>query len=71
MTCSYNDIKFVEEEEKQTSCTRREFPGKIEDCLDNSRDLFDEYFVTIINDILNILNDKKSYYWSWKFYAFI
>jgi len=61
ITCSYNDIKFVEEEEeeKQRSWTRREFPGKIEDCLDNARDLFDEYFVTIIYDILNILNDKK------------
>ena len=45
MTCSYNNIKYIRnEEEKLPSCTRREFPGKIEDCIDNARDLFDEYF---------------------------
>ena len=61
ITCSYNDIKFYEEEEeKQPSCTRREFPGKIEDCLDNSRDLFDNYFVTIINDLLDLINNNKN-----------
>ena len=42
MTCSYNDIKFIEEkEDKLPSCTRRKFPLKIEDCIENERDLFD------------------------------
>ena len=62
MTCSYNDIPSVpdvEDEEKLPSCTRREFPGKIEDCLDNARDLFDEYFVTIIDDILKLFDPNE------------
>ena len=61
ITCSYNDLEVVkeEEEEKSPSCTRREFPGKIEDCLDNGRDLFDEYFVTLIIDFLKIINKEK------------
>ena len=57
ITCSYNDLEVAqEEEEKSPSCTRREFPGKIEDCLDNGRDLFDEYFVTLIIDFCKIIN---------------
>ena len=60
MTCSYNNIKYVgQEEEKLPSCTRREFPGKIEDCIDNARDLFDDYFVTLIYDLQNIINEKE------------
>ena len=60
MTCSYNNIKYVgPEEEKLPSCTRREFPGRIEDCLDNARDLFDEYFVIIVDDILKLVNSKE------------
>ena len=60
MTCSYNNIKYIRnEEEKLPSCTRREFPGKIEDCIDNARDLFDEYFVTLIDDLLNLINGKE------------
>ena len=63
ITCSYNDIKiFGEEEEKQPSCTRREFPGKIEDCLDNARDLFDEYFVIIFEDLSKILKNDKNFF---------
>lgn len=59
MTCSFNDIQFIEEiEEKSPSCTRRVFPGRIEDCIDNARDLFDEYFVNIINDFLSMMSDK-------------
>jgi hypothetical protein len=61
MTCSFNDLDLgvqEEEEEKSPSCTRREFPGKIEDCIDNARDLFDEYFFTLIIDMLKIFNDK-------------
>ena len=61
ITCSFNDLNLgvEEEEEKSPSCTRRDFPGKIEDCLDNARDIFDEYFNVSIIDILNILNDKN------------
>ena len=60
MTCSYNNIKYVkQEEEKLPSCTRREFPGKIEDCIDNARDLFDDYFVTLIDDLLNFINGNE------------
>ena len=60
MTCSYNDIQFKEEEEeKSPSCTRRQFPTKIEDCIDNARDLFDEYFVISIIDFLKIINENK------------
>lgn len=60
MTCSYNNIKYVgPEEDKLPSCTRREFPGKIEDCIDNARDLFDEYFVTLVDDLLKLFNDKE------------
>ena len=61
MTCSYNDIPFIEEEEeKSPSCTRREFPGKIEDCIDNARDLFDEYFVIPVVDLLKMINKKQN-----------
>ena len=60
ITCSYNNIKYIgAEEEKSPSCTRREFPGKIEDCIDNARDLFDEYFVTLIEDLLKFINGKE------------
>lgn len=60
LTCSFNDIDFGgEEEEKTPSCTRREFPGKIEDCIDNARDLFDDYFVTSIVDMFMFINDKN------------
>ena len=60
ITCSFNDIeKVVEEnEEKIPSCTRREFPKKIEDCIDNARDLFDEYYRVLIIDIKTLINDK-------------
>lgn len=59
-TCSYNNIKYYEvEEEKLPSCTRREFPRKIEDCIDNARDLFDEYFVTFIEDFLKLINNEE------------
>ena len=60
ITCSFNDIeKVVEEnEEKIPSCTRREFPKKIEDCIDNARDLFDEYFRILIIDTKTLINDK-------------
>ena len=61
ITCSYNDLEIEqEEEEKSPSCTRREFPGKIEDCLDNGRDLFDEYFVTLIIDFVKIINGETT-----------
>ena len=60
LTCSFNDIDFGgEEEEKTPSCTKREFPGKIEDCIDNARDLFDDYFVTSIVDMNRFINDKN------------
>ena len=42
-TCSLNDIDYhqmpVEEVPK---CTRRRFPKKIEECIDNARDIFEE-----------------------------
>jgi hypothetical protein len=62
MTCSYNDLNFgdEEEEEKSPSCTRREFPGKIEDCIDNARDLFEEYFNSSILEILGILRETNN-----------
>ena len=60
MTYSYNNIAYRgEPEEKLPSCTRREFPRKIEDCIDNSRDLFDEYFNILIVDLLKIINGKE------------
>ena len=59
-TCSFNDIEFIEEEEEKIpSCTRREFPKKIEDCIDNARDLFDEYFKTLIIDMQSFITDKN------------
>ncbi len=64
MTCSYNDIPSSpdeEDEEKLPSCTRREFPGKIEDCLDNARDLFDEYYVSIVDDILRLFDPNEKF----------
>jgi len=60
MTNSYNNIVYIEEhEEKLPSCTRREFPGKIEDCIDNARDLFEEYFIMLITDFLKIINGEE------------
>lgn len=63
-TISYNDKQYVDfKEEKIPSCTRREFPTKIEDCIDNGRDLFDEYFVTRIEELLDIIKNKgKGFY---------
>lgn len=63
-TGSYNDIPNIpddEDQEKLPSCTRREFPGKIEDCIDNARDLFDDYFVTIVDDILKLFDPKEKF----------
>ena len=37
---------------------KKESPGKIEDCIDNDRDLFNEYFVTSIVDFVKILREK-------------
>ena len=67
MTCSFNDIVYIEEkEDKLPSCTRRQFPRKIEDCIDTARDLFDEYFITSITDFKDFMfsenktnNDKN------------
>ena len=63
-TGSYNDIPDMpdeEDQEKLPSCTRREFPGKIEDCIDNARDLFDDYYVTIVDDILKLFEPKGKF----------
>ena len=63
-TGSYNDIPNIpdeEDQEKLPSCTRREFPGKIEDCIDNARDLFDDYFVTIVDDILKLFDPNEKF----------
>jgi ubiquitin-activating enzyme E1 len=62
-TGSYNDIPNVpdDDQEKLPSCTRREFPGKIEDCIDNARDLFDDYYVTIVDDILKLLDPNEKF----------
>ena len=60
LTRSYNDLEHIEEiEEKSPSCTRRQFPSKIEDCIDNARDIFDEYFMTIFVDFLLIMDEKN------------
>jgi ubiquitin-activating enzyme E1 len=62
-TGSFNDIPNVpdDEGEKLPSCTRREFPGKIEDCIDNARDLFDEYYVTIVDDIVKLFDPNEKF----------
>ena len=63
-TGSHNDIPNLpdeEDQEKLPSCTRREFPGKIEDCIDNARDLFDEYYVTIVDDILKLFEPNEKF----------
>jgi ubiquitin-activating enzyme E1 len=62
-TGSYNDIPNIpdDDEEKLPSCTRREFPGKIEDCIDNARDLFDDYYVTIVDDILKLFDPNEKF----------
>ena len=62
-TGSYNDIPNIpdDDQDKLPSCTRREFPGKIEDCIDNARDLFDEYFVTIVDDILKLFDPNEKF----------
>ena len=62
-TGSYNDIPNVpdDDQEKLPSCTRREFPGKIEDCIDNARDLFDDYYVTIVDDILKLFDPNEKF----------
>ena len=43
ITCSLNDIDYHEMHvEEVPTCTRRRFPKKIEECIDNARDLFEE-----------------------------
>lgn len=43
-TCSLNDIDYHQMPvEKVPACTRRIFPKKIEECIDNARDLFEEF----------------------------
>ena len=43
-TCSLNDIDYHQMPiEEVPKCTRRRFPKKIEDCIDNARDLFEEF----------------------------
>lgn len=60
ITCCLNDIEFSGKiNEKLPSCTRRDFPSKIEDCLDNARDLFDNYFIEPIEDLISIILNKK------------
>ena len=61
ITCSFNDIEKVAEENEEIipSCTRREFPKKIEDCIDNARDLFDEYFRILIIDTKELINNNN------------
>ena len=44
ITCSLNDIDYHQMPvEKVPQCTRRRFPKKIEECIDNARDLFEEF----------------------------
>ena len=44
ITCSLNDIDYHEMPvEEVPKCTRRRFPKKIEECIDNARDLFEEF----------------------------
>ena len=66
ITCSLNDIDYHQMPvEKVPQCTRRRFPKKIEECIDNARDLFEEfnripfiYLKEIINkNIFHIEND--------------
>jgi len=66
ITCSLNDIDYHQMPvENVPKCTRRRFPKKIEECIDNARDLFEEfnripfiYLKEIINkNIFYIEND--------------
>ena len=45
ITCSLNDIDYHQiPVEIVPKCTRRRFPKKIEECIDNARDLFEEFY---------------------------
>ena len=43
-------------------CTLRNFPSKIEHCIEWARDIFDGYFVNIIHDIQSFLEDRNNFY---------
>ena len=45
ITCSLNDIDYHQMPvEVVSECTRRGFPKKIEECIDNARDIFEEFY---------------------------
>ena len=58
-TMTYSDNKENEEEAPKVipMCTLRHFPSIITHCIEWSRDVFNEYFISTINDIKNYFAD--------------
>ena len=60
-TIGYESLKN-NDENQIPMCTLRNFPSKIEHCIEWARDIFDGYFVNIIHDIQSFLEDKNNFY---------
>ena len=58
-TMTYSDNKENEEEAPKVipMCTLRHFPSIITHCIEWSRDVFNDYFVSTVNDIKNYFTD--------------
>ena len=60
-TCCYNDILDIPEPSIPL-CTLRNFPSKIEHCIEWALDKFSEFFTIPIEEFQKFLEDKESFY---------
>ena len=60
---TYSDNKENEEEAPKVipMCTLRHFPSIITHCIEWSRDVFNEYFISIVNDIKNYFTNFETF----------
>ena len=65
-TKTYNDEAPHSKVNELPVCTLRLFPSKIEHCIEWANNLFSDYFVFIIRDIVRFLKDKTSFIQSFK-----
>ena len=62
-TMTYGDNPDSEEQQPKVipMCTLRHFPSQITHCIEWSRDVFNDYFITTVNDIKNFFTNFEDF----------
>ena len=60
-TCCYNDILDIPESSIPL-CTLRNFPSKIEHCIEWALDKFNEFFTIPVEELQKFIEDKEAFY---------